>query len=578
MPIPTSITDLSTTAASNSPAGSDSPTDGDNFIRALSAFIRQNYNSIEARALVSVTDAAYGAVGDGVTNDRAAIAAALAVGGRIRFPAGTYRVEFTTTDALTTIADTIIEGDGKDCTEIVFVPNSATYRNLITMGAANLTVRGVKISIEEAGSQTIAMFNVQYSGLTVEDCDLDGSITDDGASVSHTAYGFSYPESGTQDDFSLRRCKVHRFVRGFLKTNTSTSSQQRMSMVDNDFYDCYVASLTLNSPVGVCDAVLVSGNRFFFTGAITAGLTGSQYGHLALASVTNCSITGNYFSGVVDEGLHAEEACYGLTIANNTFDIDGDAIVVLDNNISGSALMPKWVSITGNVLRKSGTLRESGKHGIWLVFDATSEVPAKAVTIANNVVYGFDSGLYSDSEIGDGVSITDNVVDACSRGMHIASHCPQMRGNTTRGCTTDIYSSVAGWVENHSFVDPTTPVDATSIPVMLVDPSWSFSPQAITGGVTSYRSLIATGANDRVWGRLHYKVWTENVNDYAQEGYEILWDGTTFTATLSVTRQPGGLSVSAVQNSGNLALSLGHASNRTCRVTARLSGSVTVAV
>lgn len=45
MPVPTVITDLSTTAASNSPAGSDPPgPDGDNYFRAHAAFIRQLYN------------------------------------------------------------------------------------------------------------------------------------------------------------------------------------------------------------------------------------------------------------------------------------------------------------------------------------------------------------------------------------------------------------------------------------------------------------------------------------------------------------------------------------------------------
>lgn len=41
MPVPTSIDDLSTTAGSNSPSGADSPGDGDNYIRSLSAFIAQ---------------------------------------------------------------------------------------------------------------------------------------------------------------------------------------------------------------------------------------------------------------------------------------------------------------------------------------------------------------------------------------------------------------------------------------------------------------------------------------------------------------------------------------------------------
>jgi hypothetical protein len=39
MPVPSSITDLSTTAGSNSPAGSETPTEGDNYIRTYGAFI-----------------------------------------------------------------------------------------------------------------------------------------------------------------------------------------------------------------------------------------------------------------------------------------------------------------------------------------------------------------------------------------------------------------------------------------------------------------------------------------------------------------------------------------------------------
>lgn len=41
MPVPSSITSLSTTAASNSPAGSESPSTSDDYLRALSAFIAQ---------------------------------------------------------------------------------------------------------------------------------------------------------------------------------------------------------------------------------------------------------------------------------------------------------------------------------------------------------------------------------------------------------------------------------------------------------------------------------------------------------------------------------------------------------
>ena len=42
MAVPTSIADLATTAADNSPSGGESPSAIDNYLRALSAIIKQN--------------------------------------------------------------------------------------------------------------------------------------------------------------------------------------------------------------------------------------------------------------------------------------------------------------------------------------------------------------------------------------------------------------------------------------------------------------------------------------------------------------------------------------------------------
>lgn len=123
MPIPSVITDLSATAGSNSPAGSDSPTEGDNYIRALSAILRTEYDdrlsqNVFAASLSATAGASmvgwvqtgshtlrtiqsklqerislkdFGAVGDGVTDDSSAISAALsATGAALFIPAGTY--------------------------------------------------------------------------------------------------------------------------------------------------------------------------------------------------------------------------------------------------------------------------------------------------------------------------------------------------------------------------------------------------------------------------------------------------------------------------------------------------------
>lgn len=67
MPVPSAITDLSTTPASNSPSGSESITTSDDYLRTLGSFIRQNYNRMTdgtgAIVAASFTGAHNGSVG-----------------------------------------------------------------------------------------------------------------------------------------------------------------------------------------------------------------------------------------------------------------------------------------------------------------------------------------------------------------------------------------------------------------------------------------------------------------------------------------------------------------------------------
>lgn len=68
MPVPSAITDLSAVAASNSPSGSEAPTEGDNHLRTAYAFIKQLYDGVSGVAyptlaqLASTASASDGAV------------------------------------------------------------------------------------------------------------------------------------------------------------------------------------------------------------------------------------------------------------------------------------------------------------------------------------------------------------------------------------------------------------------------------------------------------------------------------------------------------------------------------------
>jgi hypothetical protein len=113
VPVPTDIGDLSTTAASNSPSGSDQRSQADDYLRAHAAIIKQLETDLAAdstgigflqsgtgatlrtaqnkmRDFVSVKD--FGATGDGVANDTAEIQAAIDAHDTVYFPPGTYLI------------------------------------------------------------------------------------------------------------------------------------------------------------------------------------------------------------------------------------------------------------------------------------------------------------------------------------------------------------------------------------------------------------------------------------------------------------------------------------------------------
>lgn len=109
-------------------------------------------NQIKLSTMVDVR--AYGAKGDGVTDDTAAIQAAINLGGRISFAPGTYRV----TDTLTINQDRVtLIGAGPNKTIIAFDPASAKTCFDFTKGANSIvqcTVQGFGFSSSNSVDKT----------------------------------------------------------------------------------------------------------------------------------------------------------------------------------------------------------------------------------------------------------------------------------------------------------------------------------------------------------------------------------------------------------------------------------------
>lgn len=123
--------------------------------------------------LFNVKDSAYGATGDGTTNDataiNAAIAAAAAVGGIVYFPPGTYRI----TSALTPSSCSLV-GAGAEASSIAIDSASANAITWSTSSTYRVHLHGLRVGSEQ--TNTGRLLSVLAAGnLHISDCYLDGA-------------------------------------------------------------------------------------------------------------------------------------------------------------------------------------------------------------------------------------------------------------------------------------------------------------------------------------------------------------------------------------------------------------------
>ena len=508
-----------------------------------------------ARAALGVSQLSsiqYGTTGDGTADDMAEITAAVAAaaGGRLLIPAGTYKLPFTGATALTPPANCVIEGEGPGVTILRFEPSSTSQRSLFANSAGNFTLRNLSVQVVVPSTGIVIFFSLSSNGLVLENCDIDGGITNSGATLSHTAHMIGVPLSGAQTDVRLDRCAVHRFNYGWLKASASTAANRRISATDCDFYGNYNEDWSFNSPAGTLDGVQVSSCRFREGAGRAASISQIYCG---FASVTDFSVTGCVFEGDADDAIHLEENCRGGSITGNSINTDGVGIYLTDNNQAGSYTMPQHITITGNTLRKADTANSAGSYGISLVYDGSSEVPAKGITVSGNTMVDYEIGLLSGATLDDCCVITGNIADACTKGFQLEYASFAASGNVSKGCTTGLYNSTWGAVDGHVFSNCTTNVDCTNGSITLTDPVFLFPEFSAGAGSTTYKNLLALGANDRVHGFLNVAVASNVTADRGPRQDEVTWDGTTFTRTNKITEISGAIAVDSVRNSSILA-------------------------
>lgn len=365
---------------------------------------------------VSVKD--YGAVGDGVADDTAAIQAAINAnaGRRIKFPAGTYNVT-----SLTPISGMHLEGEGAYRTKIV----GTTSANIISASD---------------GLSDISLYGIYFYGAQLGTGDANGGAfyltcaTADASNISITYCRFSNFKGGS----------VVRVAGNGTLTDAATNFASNVWIKNNQFDANYDQSPTSIGTAADAISVQYGVNDFVIAdNAIDANyqkigikvFTGSNRGSVYGNSIKNCGI-----------GNAGALGAYGILVYS--YDTGADTnkqIKVFGNSIYNTTKMGIYihsgygVEVYGNDLvncdlTPDDTTLPSGAIAV----GQTDNTLSGPVLISNNYVEG--AGLVgiqiANAKQGEFVRATANIVRNCPQGIRgrLRTQNAEIEGNTIYNC------------------------------------------------------------------------------------------------------------------------------------------------
>ena len=533
------------TAAVKGPGGNES-----SVLAAPSVVTGVVARSLANRALDTLNVRDFGAVGDGATNDFKAIQKATVTRGKDVFvPAGAYLVTPPAGQGLGAIpVGTVIRGAGRDVTRIIIKSAGTAYFNAFTLTASGIRFEGLTLDFQLPAGGTGALFlmGAGCGGVSFERVRLLGNnkvtLATPGNATTGTADNTPYlfNVGGDCSDVDVHASEIAGWHFTILKTNASTATNRRWSFVGNRFFNNSYGHIAPNSPSGVWDGLVVTGNTF---GDISMLADSAGNSHMiGLASIWNVSIAGNRFVGSTSgEAIHIEEGTRNVTIAGNTADLAspfsgwGKFVQITDNNIAGTRKTPSNISITGNVARRSDGILDGA--GIDAPFDASGQSGVQGLIVEGNVLDGFATGI-SVPELSAGSRVASNAIRNFMTGIATYAGSSDIRDNSFESGTTGLSAFRGGLFGRQRFSGVTYPAAGTQGIVGLRGWSQAFELTA-TGSATIVKDLGSIGR--RFSGTFRVLISAGSAVDSDTAEYTASWDGSAITQIKGWNYNGGGV-------------------------------------
>lgn len=320
-----------------------------------------------AKMKESVSVADFGAVGDGVTDDTAAIQAAIDAvsdGCTVRFTPG---AQYLTSAALTINKSINVNGEG--CTFIssaassvfLFGEETASHSALsvaITAGVSSFTIPGA-VTIAEGDTLSIRADTSHLTDTTL--VYRHGVI----ASVVRVSGGVAYLDVAPLESFTADRIVVYRGVRGLVLENFTIDQRS-------------VASRKFAGIYGTGHQVTVRNCRLY-------GNTYMQIG-IGVIGNNNC-IEQNYIEKYTDTTGGGSRQGYGVLVSGNGVAVRNNTVANCKHNIAGggSYVDSSNISYVSNVSWNEAALQATLAFGVQLDMHPPS---CKNWTVAGNTATG----------------------------------------------------------------------------------------------------------------------------------------------------------------------------------------------
>jgi parallel beta-helix repeat protein len=368
------------------------------------ALTKVSYSMIQG-ASVNVLD--YGAVGDGTTDDKAAIQSAINSGYTVYFPKGTYKV--ASVISVPTGMRLYANKDATILSTITTVPSSYQEIFVATTAVSNISVQGLKFQTSQVAFAAFG-FQKLVTNLDLLDNECQGCslvTTFEGAAnaLIEGNYIHSPAHEGVMNDYA----RAIQISSGFTGTGTSNVNISNNIILGSWTHGIEVFGgdvMTSLDPTAAknVNGVVVQGN------IVKAVSSAYSAGAIWFSQAANVSVVGNHCELYGDVGIDFE-ACTNAVASGNTLRNNNKNLAMYGNSLT--------VLFTGNTCYNTVAglsmfyAKPANNNGVDYQVDARNT----DITLEGNKFYNAATPTgFERLEMGSGgvITVSDNTLTNCT--------------------------------------------------------------------------------------------------------------------------------------------------------------------